>query len=136
MELTFSMFCPCSSYAGAILSFFRETLSVEHFCGWYSMDRFSQVVRECRSSCSTCLSFFFTMVLLHMVSSANRRIFDLMPSGRSLMYSRKRLGPRTDPCGTPDSTGRVSDLVPSTTTAVRKSFIQAFVIVKECSVCS
>ena len=73
--LTFSMFCPCSSYAGAVLSFFRETLSVEHFCGWNSM-----VVRKRRSSCSTCSSFFLMMVLLHMVSSANRRIFDLMPT--------------------------------------------------------
>ena len=47
------------------------------------------------------------------------------------MYSRKRLGPRTDPCGTPDSTGRGSDLVPSTTTvcclSVRESVIQALV---------
>ena len=31
------------------------------------------------------------------------------------MYSRKRAGPRTDPCGTPDVTGTLSDEVPSRT---------------------
>ena len=32
------------------------------------------------------------------------------------MYSRKRAGPRTDPCGTPDVTGTLSEEVPSRTT--------------------
>ena len=32
------------------------------------------------------------------------------------MYSRKRAGPKTDPCGTPDVTGTLSDEVPSRTT--------------------
>ena len=37
--------------------------------------------------------------------------------GRSLMYSRKRAGgPETDPCGTPDVTGTLSEEVPSRTT--------------------
>ena len=32
------------------------------------------------------------------------------------MYSRKRAGPKTDPCGTTDVTGTLSDEVPSRTT--------------------
>ena len=32
------------------------------------------------------------------------------------MYRRKRAGPKTDPCGTPDVTGTLSEEVPSRTT--------------------
>ena len=35
-----------------------------------------------------------------MLSSANRRILDRMFSLMSLMYSKKSIGPRTEPCGT------------------------------------
>ena len=52
------------------------------------------------------------MMLLHRVSSANRRIFDSMSMGRSLMYRRKRHGPTTDPWGTPESTGMKFELPP------------------------
>lgn len=31
-------------------------------------------------------------------------------SGRSLMYSRNNVGPRTDPCGTPELTGASDSL--------------------------
>ena len=34
----------------------------------------------------------------------------------SFMYSRKRTGPRTEPCGTPDVTHALSDRVPLTET--------------------
>ena len=43
-----------------------------------------------------------------MLSSANRRILDRMFSVMSLMYSKKSIGPRTEPCGTPDVTPVVS----------------------------
>ena len=46
------------------------------------------------------------------VSSANNRTLDLQFCGRSLMYARKRRGPSTDPCGTPDDTGMGSELIP------------------------
>ena len=32
------------------------------------------------------------------------------------MYARKRLGPRTEPCGTPEDTGMLSELIPLITT--------------------
>ena len=37
-------------------------------------------------------------------------------SGKSFINARKRQGPRTDPWGTPDMTGRDGDCLPSTTT--------------------
>ena len=49
-------------------------------------------------------------------SSANNRTFDLVLSGRSFMEIRKRMGPRTEPCGTPDVTGTVADFSLSITT--------------------
>ena len=39
-----------------------------------------------------------------------------MDKGKPIMYINNSLGPRTDPCGTPDSTERVDDLEFLTTT--------------------
>jgi len=52
------------------------------------------------------------------MTSANSRTTALRPSGMSLMSKRNRLGPRTEPCETPDSTDTVSDTpdTPSMTT--------------------
>ena len=36
------------------------------------------------------------------VSSAKSLILDLTWSGRSFMYARKSMGPRTEPCGRPE----------------------------------
>ena len=36
------------------------------------------------------------------MSSAKSLTLDLSCSGRSFMYARKRIGPRTEPCGTPE----------------------------------
>ena len=51
------------------------------------------------------------LVIVHyiMQSSANIRISDWMLLVLSLMYRRKRRGPRTVPCGTPDVTGSLED---------------------------
>ena len=37
--------------------------------------------------------------------------------GRSFMLSKKRMGPNTDPCGTPEVTWIVSDVAPSSMTS-------------------
>ena len=50
------------------------------------------------------------------MSSAKSVTWESIVSERSLMYSRKRAGPKTDPCGTPDVTGTLSEEVPSRTT--------------------
>ena len=48
--------------------------------------------------------------------------------GRSFMYSKKRMGPYTDPCGTPEVTWILSDVAPSSMTRcvrdVKNEFIQ------------
>ena len=55
-------------------------------------------------------------------------MFSLM----SLMYSRKSIGPRTEPCGTPDVTSVMSDRAPLTETRClrfdRKDVIQLCVL--------
>ena len=56
-----------------------------------------------------------------MLSSANRRILDADTRLNifvvmSLMYSKKSIGPRTEPCGTPDVTYVMSNRAPSTET--------------------
>ena len=50
------------------------------------------------------------------VSSANSFTVDIMSSDRSLMYIRKKSGPKMDPCGTPAFTSNHSDVWPSSTT--------------------
>ena len=45
------------------------------------------------------------MVRYTAVSSANRPTWDCTLSGRSLMYSRNKTGPRTELCGTPEDIG-------------------------------
>ena len=51
----------------------------------------------------------FEFILRHiMLSSAKRRILDWTFSLMSLMYSEKSIGPRTEPCGTPDVTSVMS----------------------------
>ena len=47
------------------------------------------------------------------LSSANRRILDVMSLPISLIYKRNIKGPSTVPCGTPDVTLAVLDLSPS-----------------------
>ena len=42
-------------------------------------------------------------------------------SKRSLMKRRKRIGERTDPCGTPLDTPKVADVALSTTTDIQRS---------------
>ena len=43
----------------------------------------------------------------------NKRIWDCTFLGRSLMYSRNKIGPRPQPCGTPEDTGTSSEHSPS-----------------------
>ena len=47
------------------------------------------------------------------VSPAKSLTLDLTCSGSSFMYARKRIGPRTEPCRTPEETEIFSELIPS-----------------------
>ena len=51
------------------------------------------------------------------VSSLKSLTLDLTCSDRSFMYARKRIGPRTEPCGMPEDTGIYSELIPLITMA-------------------
>ena len=51
------------------------------------------------------------------VSSTKSLTLDLTCSGRSLVYTRKIIGPRTKPCGTPEETDMQFEFTPFKTTA-------------------
>ena len=72
---------------------------------------------ELRSYCKSVESCWVLMLRYRMQSSAKRRIVLLLASsGRSLMYIKNSMGPRTVPWGTPERTGWEEDCVPSETT--------------------
>ena len=81
-----------------------------------------------RSSCSLSLSSEHITFLKIFTSSAKSLPFELSPSSRSLTYTRKSVGPRTLPCGTPLHTPLYSEQCPLTCTLccqlARKSLIQ------------
>jgi hypothetical protein len=55
------------------------------------------------------------MGLYSLESSANNAILEHCP-GMSLMYTRNRMGPKMDSCGTPEVAGSQSEKVPSKAT--------------------
>ena len=61
------------------------------------------------------------------MSSAISLNLDMTYSSRPFMYARKRIGPRTEPCRTPEEIRILSELIPLITTArfplSKKSFI-------------
>ena len=65
-------------------------------------------------------------------STKGLRVLCCKYSGKSFIYIRKRVGPRTVPRGTPDVTGALLDISPSSTTvwvrSVRKSDILRYLI--------
>ena len=61
----------------------------------------SQISSLLRSSRSLVL---FSARLYITVSSANSLTSELMSASMSFMYTKKRIGPTTDLCGTPDVT--------------------------------
>ena len=88
-----------------------------HFDGLKFMPHFSDhscsdVRSRCRSSWS-CVHF---TDWYSRQSSAKRHTWDVTFWGRLFMYSRNSKGPRTVPCGTPESTLVEVEDIPSTTT--------------------
>ena len=60
-------------------------------------------------------------------SSAKSLTLDLKCSGRSFIYSRNKMGPRTEPWGTPEETGIVPEWKPFVTDCLllsKRFFIQ------------
>ena len=79
--------------------------------------RFSHISRMWRSFCRIIDSPSELIARYMAVSSAKSLTLDLTWSGRSFIYARKSMGPRTEPCGTPEDTAILSDLTPFKTTA-------------------
>ena len=75
---------------------------------------------------------FKFIVLYIMISYAKTRILDGTVSFMSLMYSKKSIGPRTEPYGTPNATYVMPDRAPLTETRClrcnRKYVIQLCVL--------
>ena len=66
-------------------------------------------------------------------SAKSLRVLCCKYSGKSFIYIRKIIGHRTVPWGTPDVTGALLDISPSSTTvwvrSVRKSEIQGYAVI-------
>ena len=65
--------------------------------------------------CGEGIKIFLQLFLVLFVFNGvicKSRIFDSVSMGRSLMYRRKRHGPKTDPWGSPEPTGMKFDLSP------------------------
>ena len=69
-----------------------------------------------RSCCRTAQSLRSCIGLYTMQASANKRILEMILSGRSFMNSRNSKGPSTEPCGTPLTTSTLSEKHTSTVT--------------------
>ena len=94
-------------------------LKMLHFVALNLMPQvFAHFSRLCRSCCRVIWSWKVLISLYSRQSSANRRTWEETAAGRSFMWQRKRRGPRTVPCGTPESTVVVLELMPSRTTFI------------------
>ena len=70
-----------------------------------------------RSSWSCSASRVDVISLKIFVSSAKAAIWlDLTASGKEFTYRRNNMGPRIDPCGTPEVTGKGFDVAPNIVT--------------------
>ena len=65
---------------------------------------------------NNCWSSDPLIFLYRTQSSAKRRTVEFMLSERLIMKFRNSIGPNTEPCGTPDNMGAVSEQTPSSTT--------------------
>ena len=82
-----------------------------------------QVTRSDRSSWSCSALCVDVISLETFVSSAKAVIWlDLTTSGRDFTYRRNNMGPRIDPCGTPEVTGKGLDVAPNIVTRYWCSF--------------
>ena len=93
------------------------TCRIWHFAGlkFISQD-FSYCSSLERSSCRMFASDNELIARYMAVSSAKSLTLDRTCFIRSLIYARKRMGPRRERCGTPEDTGILSEFIPFITT--------------------
>ena len=85
-----------------------------------------------KSLCNSSQSWSLLISLQTMASSAKRPVLDVTHSGKSLMNIQNKRGPKRVPCGTPLTTGALSEVSPSTMTCCdlseRNALIQLSVV--------
>ena len=88
-----------------------------HFQKLNSICHFSDhSINLLRSSCKCCLTASLLIFLNTFASSANFNTLLVMSSSKSLIYIKNKIGPSTDPCGTPLKTDFQFETSSSTTT--------------------
>lgn len=121
LELTTSRWCPCIVQL-AVMGFRLLVICITtHFSRWDAIcQSSSHLVRdlESRLFCKVSASALFVIGLHRRHSSVKRRASDSVLSGRSLMKRRNSKGPKTVPCGTPNTTGAVVGIWPSRSTCL------------------
>ena len=120
-ESTTSRVWPCIVYGCVITVLLFVIFRTWHFLGWRWNSMSQSASHFCKlfkSSWSCMASAALLMSLYRAQSSAKSRTAEPSDtaSGRSLMKSRNRNGPRTLPWGTPDWTGAVLEVTPSSNT--------------------
>ena len=71
----------------------------------------SHIFSHCwRHAWSVCRTWPSVVELIARYMAVSYSGFDLL--GQVIMYARKRIGLRTEPCGTPEETGTSSELIP------------------------
>ena len=83
--------------------------------------QFSSKFRSFCRAIWSCL-FLISLSLYTRQSSVKSLTLEEITDGRSLMCSKNKIGPKTVPCGTPESTVTRSDCIPSTTTRCLRCF--------------
>ena len=89
-------------------------ITLHFFTLKYIFQRFAQISNDFRSFCNTSESEVDFIFLNILTSSANDDTVEEHLSDISFTYSINRSGPKIEPCGTPDVTGKFSDCLPST----------------------
>ena len=127
--MTTSSTCLCIVYTDLMTSLAVVTRTTWQLEGLNYMSHWlSHTESLSRSFCSTISSSEPPTLRYTAVSAANKRTCDDNSSGRSFMYTRNIIDPKTDTWGTPEVTGTDSDSSPSRTTVCdrlpRKARIQ------------
>ena len=111
MLSTFSRTVPSNVYEAWILLSVFVSCFMLHLTGW---NRIPQFLAQLHYRSIYFRSFNVSSLLLISQSSAKRLISNSISKVISLMCKENKKGPRIVSCGTPETTGNQSDLIPFT----------------------
>ena len=102
--------CPDNSYWYGMGVCFLDTLIILHLAALNFIPHVDpQLSSKFRSFCRSFWSCLLLISLYTRQSSAKSLTLEEITDGKSLMCSKNRIGPKTVPCGTPESTVTRSD---------------------------